>query len=125
MPDYNPDKERHVDHKFIVQKAWPDGNHEGDGLRDGISTSRGVLKPDSKGRMVVKDEALAREIQKEYPGDLAVTRVRAPDPADSGHRYHFGQWPEMPWKRQHRDTEAQEEQELQDESPGEDNKQEV
>ena len=99
MPDYNPDKEAHVQHKFIVQKAWPSGDYQGDGLAEGIQTSKGVLKPNSQGRMVVKDAALAREIQSAYPADLAVTRMRTPDPADKGHKYHFGGWPEMPWKK--------------------------
>jgi hypothetical protein len=102
MPDYNPDKERHVDHKFVVQKAWPDGVPEGGGLDAGVDTSRGTLKPDKQGRMLVRDEALAREIQQQYPRDYAVTRLRMQGPADSGHRYHFGQTPELPWKRRER-----------------------
>ena len=92
MPDYNPDRERHVDHKFVVQSAWPNSPKE-------IMTSKGLLKANDQGRMIVKDEALAREIQREHPTDLAVTRMRAPKPADAGHRYHFGQMPEMPWKK--------------------------
>jgi hypothetical protein len=118
MPDYNPDREGHVQHKFIVQKAWPSGDYAGDGLADGIQTSKGVLKPDSKGRMVVRDAALAREIQSAYPADLAVTRMRAVGPADKGHRYHFGGWPEMPWKRQ-REQPPEEAKSLQDEAPEE------
>lgn len=92
MADYNSDRERHVDHKFVVQSAWPNSPKE-------IMTSKGLLKANEQGRMMVKDEALAREIQKEHPHDLAVTRMRMPKPADQGHRYHFGGWPEMPWKK--------------------------
>ena len=92
MPDFNSDKERHVDHKFVVQSAWPNSPKE-------IMTSKGLLKANEQGRMMIKDEALAREIQREHPTDLAVTRMRVPKPSDAGHRYHFGQLPEMPWKR--------------------------
>lgn len=118
MPDYNPDREGHVKHKFIVQKAWPAGDYAGDGLAGGIHTSKGVLKPNSQGRMVVRDAALAREIQSAYPADLAVTRMRAEGPADKGHRYHFGSWPAMPWKRQ-REQPPEEATSLQDEEPAE------
>lgn len=89
-PDYNSDRERHVDHKFIVQTAWP-------GVANKVKTSKGELEMNDKGRMIIKDEVLAREIQRENPRDLAVTRMRTPKPADQGHRYHFGQMPPMPW----------------------------
>lgn len=113
MPDYNSDKESHNKHKFVVQQAWPGV------VGDGVATSKGILKPNDQGRMTVKDESLAREIQKEYPRDLTVTRMNSNDPADIGHRFHFGSWPEMPWKRRHRDAEAQEEQKLQPEEAAE------
>ena len=92
MPDYNSDRERHVDHKFVVQSAWPNSPKE-------IMTSKGLLKANEQGRMMIKDESLAREIQREHPTDLAVTRMRMPKPADRGHRYFFGALPEMPWKK--------------------------
>jgi hypothetical protein len=92
MPDFNPDKERHNKHKFVVQQAWPDV------VGGDVATTRGNLRPDKQGRMVVKDESLAREIQQEHPRDLTVTRMTSNDPADVGHRYLFGQMPEMPWK---------------------------
>lgn len=91
MPDFNPDKERHTGHKFIVLDATR--NH-----MDGLQTAKGYLKF-QQGRMSVKDEGLAREIQKMYPRDVTVTRVRRPHKADRGHKYFFGQMPEMPWKR--------------------------
>jgi len=116
MPDFNPDKERHRKHKFVVQKAWTDASRPNDGLSDGVATSRGVLKPDDEGRMLVNDEALAREIQQENPKELVVTRMNADDPADAGHKYFFTV-PEMPWKRQYREAEAQESQKAQDETP--------
>ena len=89
MPDFNPDKERHRKHKFVVQKAWTDASRPNDGLSDGVATSKGVLKPDDEGRMLVNDEALAREIQQENPKELVVTRMNADDPADRGHNYFF------------------------------------
>lgn len=115
MPDYNPDKERHHNHKFIVQQAWPSI------VGDEVKTSKGTLRPNDQGRMVVKDETLAREIQQQYPRELTVTRTTADHPSDRGHKFLFGGWPEMPWKRkrQHREAEAQEGQEAQDESPAE------
>lgn len=121
MPDFNPDREGHHKHKFLVQKAWPDHDQEGDGLGASIETSKGKLKPTKKGRMLINDEKFAREIQADHPRDLVVTRMNADDPADKGHNYFFTV-PEMPWKRQHRDTEAQEGDEPQDESPAEDSK---
>lgn len=94
MPDFNPDKERHTKHKFIVQKAWPKYDTSA-----GVETSKGTLKFGYEDSLVVKDEALAREIQQAHPRDLAVTRVRYPDHADRGHKYHFGQMPAMPWHK--------------------------
>jgi len=92
MPDYNPDRESHVDHKFVVQTAWPNTPKT-------VKTSKGELQMNGQGRMVIRDEALAREIQKEHPRDLAVTRMRTPKPADQGHKYHFGQTLAMPWAK--------------------------
>jgi hypothetical protein len=97
MPDYDPGREGHVEHRFIVQRAWP-GRGALD-IGESVKTDRGELKFDEYGRFMVKDEALARRIQEEYPREVAVTRVRYPSPADRGHRYFFGQMPEMPWKR--------------------------
>ncbi len=97
MPDYNPDKERHTQHRFVVQKAWPGKGNLDPG--EAIQTSKGDLKFGHEDRLVIKDEALAREVQQQYPRELAVTRMRYPDPADRGHHYHFGQMPAMPWHK--------------------------
>lgn len=114
MPDWNSDKEGHVRHKWIVQKAFPDGD-----LGAGINTSKGVLIPNKQGRMLVNDPALAHEIRMEHPHDMTVTRMRYPDEADRGHRYHFGSWPEMPWKKKAREEQLPEGQESQAEAPEE------
>lgn len=94
MPDWNPDKEGHVEHRWIVHKAT---------TRDieGVETSKGFLKFNREGRCLLKDETLANEIRTSDIGkyDVAVTRVRYPSPADRGHKYFFGGWPEMPWKK--------------------------
>lgn len=104
MPDWNPDREGHIKHKWVVQKAWPDPNSD---LGAGVQTSRGELKPDAQGRMIVNDPALAHEIRTEHPRDMTVTRMRFESPADRGHRYHFGCWPEMPWKKKEREQQPE------------------
>lgn len=95
IPDYNPDKEGHVDHKFIVQPAWPS-----EAQKDGVESPDGrFLKYGKEKRFMLNDESVARELQKEHRNDLVVTRVRYPHRSDRGHVYFFGQWPEMPWKK--------------------------
>ena len=89
-PDYNPDKERHADHRFIVQSAV---KRKLDHVPD-----HPELKLNSQGRCVVKDEGLAREIQNETR-DVAVTRMRHPHRSDRGHVYFFGQAPPLPWAK--------------------------
>lgn len=112
-PDFNPDREGHHKHKFIVQKAF---THDIEGA---VQTSKGALKPNDQGRMTINDEGLAREIQQSNPRELVVSRMNADSPADRGHRYHFGGWPEMPWKRKHQEGDTLESQKAQDESPAE------
>ncbi len=105
MPDFNPDREGHVKHKWLVQKANTFGP-----LNAPVMTSKGPLKTSKKGRFFVTDPTLAAEIRAQYPADYAVTRVRTPAPADRGHNYFFGQMPELPWKKeQPEDQERQEE----------------
>ena len=88
--DYNPDREGHVKHKFYVRNAT---RRQFDTLTVGGKD----MKFNSEGRMMIKDESMARDIQNEYADELAVTRMRDPDPADVGHNYFFTV-PEMPWK---------------------------
>jgi len=94
MPDYNPDKERHVDHKFIVQKAYTFGEE----TKKGIWHDDKYYKFDKYGRFSLKNETVAREIQTRFPKECTVTRMRYPHISDRGHKYHFSV-PELPWKR--------------------------
>jgi len=100
MPDFNPDKESHADHKFLVMNAE---KSKKEGLWIGDGKNRKFLKFSPKGRMFIKDEGIAREIQKKHPHELVVARVRDSKPADKGHNYFFGSMPEMPWKRKARE----------------------
>lgn len=98
--DYNPDREGFVDHKWEVIK----------------STTRPLDSLDVDGQQMsfgrdnafrVSDPGVADAIRQTYAkrGDVTVTRIRYPSVHDRGHRYHFGSWPEMPWKRKEQDGE--------------------
>ena len=88
MPDFNPDRELGQGIvKYAVRNA-----HPGIPIKS-VKTGRGELKLDRLGRCLVADKALAAEIRKSYPLDLAVSRVFTNHPADRGHHYHFGQNP--------------------------------
>jgi hypothetical protein len=92
MPDFNPDKERHRSHKWIVHNATR--NRE----PLPVVAADKVMKFNDEGRFSVDDEKVAAEIREEYPRDVTVTRVNASHPADRGHKYFFTV-PELPWKR--------------------------
>lgn len=82
-PDYNPDKDRHVKHKFIVQPQWPS-----EAKKDGVNLPDGrFAKWNREKRFTLNDEGLARELQQRDRNSLTVTRVRYPDEADRGHNY--------------------------------------
>lgn len=92
-PDYNADRELgQGKKKWVVQPSTTN-------IKKSIMTGKGELTADDKGRFLVNDESLAREIQKDHRKDLTVSRIFMDDPADRGHTYFFGQLPEMPWKR--------------------------
>ena len=101
VPDYNPDREGHVEHTFVVQKADRSPG-------DTISVGNTEIKLNAEGRAFIKDEVLAREIQTENRFNTTVTRMRTPSVADAGPKYHFGQMPEMPWKRKASDGAGEE-----------------
>lgn len=94
MPDYNPDREGHHQHKFTVLDA----------TRRNLEhvPNHPELKFNHQGRLRLKDAGLAREIQQETR-DVSVTLLKHPHRSDRGHVYFFGQWPEMPWKKEKQD----------------------
>ena len=91
--DYNPDREGWTGHKYVVQRVWQGP----DTAQVDIGDRR--MKWNKQGRMLVNDPAVANAIRQKYGNDVTVTRMRYPDAHDRGHRYIFGGWPEMPWKR--------------------------
>jgi len=106
MPDWDPSRDGHVGHKWIVHKATPrkltDPEVVGNDGKEGVRTDKGFLPFDRHGRFMLKDEGLASEIRSSAIGqrDVTVTRVRYPDMADRGHKFFFGQMPAMPWKKE-------------------------
>ena len=101
MPDYNPDREGHRDHKWIVHKAI-----RGNAQFNKIHAAGKDMPFNREGRFMVSDEKVASEIRQKYPRAATVTRVNTPHSADRGHKYFF-RCPEMPWKV--KDAEKEEE----------------
>ena len=100
MPDFNSSKELgQGKKKWVVQSATKR-------IADSVKTGKGDLKLDDFGRCLIKDEGLAREIQKDHRRDMTVSRIFMDDPADRGHHYFWGSWPEMPWKREESEIES-------------------
>lgn len=95
--DYNSDREGHVKHEYIVINAEQKPT-------EGIAIEGQNFKFNKEGYFKIKgDPALAQDIRQAAGKSATVTRVRVPDAADSGHKYLFGSWPEMPWKRKKQD----------------------
>jgi len=90
MPDFNPDKEAHAEHKFVVQNATRRPMENVPNFPD--------LKFNNQGRLRLTDEGQAREIQ-QMTKDVTVTRLRHPSRSDRGHVYFFGQFPGLPWAK--------------------------
>ncbi len=95
--DYNSDREGHVKHEYVVINAEekPKAGLKVEGKQYTFN-DQGYFK-------IPGDPALAQDIRQQVGKSATVTRVRKPDAADSGHKYHFGQMPEMPWKRKNTD----------------------
>ena len=93
MPDFNPDKEAHRDHKWIVHKAVT-------GMHDftKVKVADKVMPFNGEGRFAVDDESIANEIRQKYPRTVTVSRVSAHHPSDRGHKYFFS-CPAMPWHK--------------------------
>ena len=92
MPDWNPNKEAHRDHKWIVHKAIK-------GTQKGVRVGEKDLMFNREGRFVTSDEGLASTIRKENPQAVTVTRVTSHHPSDRGHKYFFSV-PAMPWHKE-------------------------
>ena len=90
MPDWNPDKEAHRDHKWIVHNATRNDLT--------VEAANQAMPFNKEGRFSVNDESVAAEIRKEYPTEVTVSRVTASHPSDRGHTYHFV-CPAMPWHK--------------------------
>ena len=96
MPDFNPDREGHVKHKWIVHNATQNRNFKG------VKAGGKDMLFDKEGRFLISDPVVANEIRNEHPRDVTVTRMRYPDPSDRGHKYlHVGI--AMPWHKENDD----------------------
>lgn len=90
--DYNPDREGHVKHKWIVVDATKT-------RKKYIEAGGRILKFGKEGCMRVSDQGLANEIRQKYGGDVTVSRVRHTDTNERGvHKYFFTS-PGMPWHK--------------------------
>ena len=94
MPDFNPDREGHTAHKYMVVKANNDPEFKGVNL-DGKEYKFG--KEDWF--RVPGDPGLANALRQKLGRKATVSRVRAPKAADRGHRFFFGQMPALPWHK--------------------------
>ena len=96
MPDFNPDREGHVQHKWIVQNATQNRKFEG------VKAGGKDMLFDHEGRFLISDEVVANEIRNEHPRDVTVTRMRYPDVSDRGHKYFFSVG-KIPWHEENDD----------------------
>lgn len=82
--------EGHIEHTYeVIQAVRRPVNVEVDGKQMPFGKDMA---------MRVKDPGVADEIRAKYGGDVTVTRIRYPRPADFGHRYFFA-IPAMPWHK--------------------------
>jgi hypothetical protein len=93
VPDFNPDKEAHRDHSWVVHKS-----HLGKHMQ-GVSAAERKMSFNKDGRFMVKDEKVAAEIREKYPREVTVSRVTSSHPSDRGHKYFFNV-PAMPWHKE-------------------------
>ena len=97
MPDWNPDREGFVKHKWIVQNATQNRNFKG------VKAGDKDMLFNDEGRFLINDPVVANEIRKEHPRDVTVTRMRYPSAADRGHKYFFS-CPALPWHEDKNDN---------------------
>ena len=96
MPDYNPDREGHRKHKWIVHKAINNS-----GFKNVVAADK-VMPFNHEGRFFVKDASVAAEIRQKYPRSVTVSRVTASDATDRDHKNFFS-CPAMPWHNKEKD----------------------
>ena len=97
MPDFNPDREGHVKHKWIVHNATQNRNFKG------VKAGGKDMLFNREGRFLIDDPVVANEIRNEHPRDVTVTRMRYPDVSDRGHKY-FHTVPALPWHEDKNDN---------------------
>lgn len=90
--DYNPDREGHVQHEWIIQPGTTKPS-------DGIDVDGHKLRFGPEGHLRINDPKLANDIRQKYGREMVVTRVRHPSVSDRGHNYFFGQMPRLPWAK--------------------------
>ncbi len=92
MPDFNSDREGHIQHKWIVHNATQNRNFKG------VKAGDKDMLFNHEGRFLISDPVIADEIRKEHPRDVTVTRMRYPHVADRGHTYFFSVG-KIPWHK--------------------------
>ncbi|MFA5379893.1 MAG: hypothetical protein WC455_29305 [Dehalococcoidia bacterium] len=91
--DYNPDREGHVPHKYVVVNATKTP-------KKFIEAGGKKLSFNREGFMRVSDPGVANEIRQKYGGDVTVSRVRNQGTHERGiHNYFFAMPRGLPWKK--------------------------
>ena len=90
--DYNPDREGHAKHKYVVVNATKN-------KKKFIEAGGKQLNFSKEGFMRVSDPGIANEIRQRYGSEVTVSRVRHTDSHERGiHKYFFTS-PGMPWHK--------------------------
>ena len=91
--DYNPDREGHAEHKYIVINATKQPKKY-------IEAGGRKLKLSKEGWCSVKDPVIANEIRQNYGSEVTVSRVRSPGVHERGiHNYFFAFPKGLPWAK--------------------------
>jgi hypothetical protein len=91
--DYNPDRERHAEHKYIVVNATKQP-------RKFIEAGGKKYRFSKEGFFSVKDPTAANEIRQQHGMDVTVSRVRSSGQHERGiHNYFFYMPNGLPWKK--------------------------
>lgn len=91
--DYNPDREGHAPHKYIVINATKTPKKY-------IEAGGKQMKFSKEGFLSIKDPVVANEVRQKYGGDVTVSRVRNAGQHERGiHNYFFAMPNGLPWKK--------------------------